>query len=86
MYPHAQLEEYCSPLDFFQDVQWNHVIFSDECSRLDMIHNRLRLVRRRNTKRLQYNMVCHTMKYGGYAIMLWGAMKGVGKVPNKAEL
>ena len=33
------------------------------------------LVCRRNGERLQYNMVCHTIKYGGYAIRLWGAIK-----------
>ena len=56
-------------------MQWNHVIFSDECI-LEMIPNRRRLVRRRNGERLQYTMVRHTMKYGRYAIMLWGAIKG----------
>ena len=54
-------------------MEWNHVIFSDEC-RLEIIANR----RRRNGQRLQYNMVCHTMKYGGYAIMQRGAIKPDG--------
>ena len=36
------------------------------------------LVRRRIGSRLQNNLVCRTMKYGGYSIMLWGAIKGDG--------
>ena len=51
--------------------------FSDEC-RLEKIPGLRRLVRRRIGRRLQNNLVCHTMKYGGYTIMLWGAIKDDG--------
>ena len=55
----------------------NHVLFSDEC-RLEIIPNLRRLVQIRNGERLHCNMVYHTMKYGRYAIMLSGAIKGDG--------
>jgi len=70
-------KRWCKDYSSFSPIQWNQVIFSDEC-RLEMIPSRRRLVRRRRGTRLQNNLVCHTMKYGGYAIMIWGAIKGDG--------
>ena len=39
---------------------------------------RRRLVRRRLRTRLQNNLVCRTMKYGGYSTMVWDDIKGNG--------
>jgi len=80
-------KRWCKDYSAFNAMDWNNVIYSDEC-RLQMIPTRRRLVRRRLGTRLQNNLVCHTMKYGGYSIMVWGAIKGDGsrvlvKCPTK---
>ena len=36
-------KKWCKDYSIFRPIQWNQVIFSDEC-RLEMIHNRRRLV------------------------------------------
>jgi len=67
----------CKDYTRFHATDWSNVIFSDEC-RIQMMPTRRRLVRRRLETRLQNNLVCRTMKYGGYSIIVWGAIKGNG--------
>jgi transposase len=73
----AKRKKWCKEYSTFEPVDWSNVIFSDEC-RMQMMPTRRRLVRRRKGTRLQTNLVCHTMKYGGYSIMVWGAIKADG--------
>ena len=61
----------------FEPMDRSNLIFSDE-SWMQMMPTRRRLVRRRKGSRLQTNLVCHTMKYGGYSIMVLGAIKSDG--------
>jgi transposase len=70
-------KQWCRDYSVFQPADWSKVVFSDE-TKLEIFPTRRRLVRRRKGTRLQNNLVCKTMKYGGFSIMFWGAIKGDG--------
>jgi len=70
-------KKWCNEYSTFEPVDWSNVIFSDEC-RMQMVPTGRRLVRRRKGSRLHTNLVYHTVKYDGYFIMVWVAIKADG--------
>ena len=68
---------WCKAYTNFKVSDWKDVVFSDEV-RIEMHSKRRRFVRRRIGESLKFRFVTKTVKYGGFHILLWGAIKGDG--------
>jgi len=61
----------------FTADMWSKVMFSDE-SQIQKYSMHYRHVRRPIGKRFSNKYICKTVKYGGFAVMCWGAILGDG--------
>lgn len=70
-------KSWCKSYSKLSKDDWKNYVFSDE-SRFEVHSTRRRYVRRQNGHKFQNQYTCKTVKYGGFAIMAWGAIKGDG--------
>jgi len=68
---------WCKAYSNFTEDMWSKVLFSDE-SQIQKYSMHRRHVRRPVGYRFSNRYICKTVKYGGFAIMCWGAILGDG--------
>jgi len=78
---------WCKEYSKFSQSDWKEIIFLDEV-KIEMHSTHRRNVRRRYGDSLKFRYVLKTIKYGGFIILLWGAIKGDGsrilvRCPNR---
>lgn len=68
---------FCKDYSDWESQRWQTLIFSDEC-RIQRFSTASRLVRRPVGCRFKKRYTIKTVKYGGFSVHLWGAIKGDG--------